>query len=119
MAKFIFKSSDGTGVDNVDVSGGGGPGYAFFTFTSTQIKAYDDATNYTLVGGYGFARDAQGEVTAGTITSMTVAIDGQKVGSFTGLSIALSSFVSTESNSGDYSEFDVFRKRPDQPDAIR
>ncbi len=92
MANFIFKSNDGTGVDNVVISGGdsGDAGYAYESFSSTQIKAYDDSANYILLAGYGFTRDAQGSPNAGTVTTIKYAEGGLHLVAVTGLAISIS-----------------------------
>lgn len=76
-----FKKVDITALDDYD----------HWKATTTSVRVYDDKDDYTLFTGSGIKIKQAGgvlkDVTAGTVTELTITIDGTKTLSVTGLSL--------------------------------
>lgn len=91
MAVITFNDITG-GVDMSLIETSGFLDYDFSQRSATQLKLYDNASNYSLFTGTGFAYTVQsGEVkaiTAGTLTGLKVVSDNVAAVSVTGLNVS-------------------------------
>ena len=83
MATLVF-SNEPFNMEAVDISTA--TNYLFVDETATYVRFYDDADHYHLFSGFGLTYDADGMVTGGTFTSLSV-VNGGEVQSYTGASL--------------------------------
>jgi Ca2+-binding RTX toxin-like protein len=98
MATFTY-ADIGRGVDMLATSTAGLFDYDFSQISSTTIKLYDNASNYTSFTGTGFrATTSSGrltDITAGTLTGIKVVFDNKAALTVTGLKLSAAKVADT------------------------
>lgn len=92
MATFVTKPVGGGGVNFSALNIGVLDDYAFWRADAAAVRLYDDPSNYTSFSGSGIKYKASGgflqDVTAGTVTTIEIMINGEKLLNVTGLKLS-------------------------------